>query len=206
MLVSRDECLALAVHPDAREARPKKVATHDLYCWHCCHPFDGDGIPMPVTYDSRRDVWKTEGTFCSFACAKAWNWDLGSGYRSAIRGELLTLFRKRTTGSFGRIVPAPPRSCLAVFGGTMTIDEFRAKSVSGIVVRRLPEKMVPLECIVHERKVQAKKAANAPGPDLQENVDFGAATQKNETLRLKRPRPKPSNSDVLAKTMGLEIS
>lgn len=205
--VTREECLALAVHPDSRSAQQKKaVDISGIYCWHCCHPFDGKGIPMPMNYDSRRNLWKTYGTFCSFGCAKTWNWDMGCGYRSALRGQLLTLFRKKTTGNLGRITPAPPRTCLSIFGGTMSIDEFRSKSDSGIVVQQLPERMVPMEFIVHQRKVEAKKAASAPGANLQEVVDFGGATQKNETLRLKRPRPKASNSDILAKTMGLEIS
>ena len=87
----------------------------------------------------------------------------------------------------------------------MTIEEFRAKSDQGIIVSKLPQKMVPLETIIHERKVEAKKVASAPGPNLRQEIDMTTTTQKNETLRLKRPRPMPSNSDVLARTMGLEF-
>ena len=87
----------------------------------------------------------------------------------------------------------------------MSIEEFRAKSPNGIIVEKLPEKMVPLESIVNERRIEAKRVSTAPGPNLKETVDFADAVQKNETLRLKRPRPMPSSSDVLARTMGLEI-
>ena len=74
-----------------------------------------------------------------------------------------------------------------------------------MIVAQLPERMVPLEQVIHERKVQEKREAVAPGPDMEQNVNLTASTQKNETLRLKRPRPMPSSSDVLARTMGLEF-
>ena len=213
---TRDECLALAIHKDSRVSEKTEIVKSVL-CYHCCHPFEGIAIPLPVEYNERTQAWKTTGSCCSWGCAKAWNWDAGSGYRSGIRGQLLTLLRKRmtkpqpgkltlrqVTAHLG-IVPAPPRSCLAAFGGTMSIEEFRAKSPNGIIVEKLPEKMVPLESIVNERRIEAKRVSTAPGPNLKETVDFADAVQKNETLRLKRPRPMPSSSDVLARTMGLEI-
>lgn len=205
--VSRESCLALAIHTDSRVPELADNVASTL-CWHCCHAFSGLAIPLPVDYNERTQKWKMTGSFCSWACAKAWNWDLGGGgnYRSGIRGQLLAFLKKKTTGTLGRgIVPAPPRSCLKVFGGTLTIDEFRSVSSDGIIIEKLPEKMVPLHQIVNERRVEAKRVETAPGPNMQEAVDFGDATQKNETLRLKRPRPMPSSSDVLARSMGLEI-
>jgi hypothetical protein len=199
---SREQCLALAVNESISSAAP----AHEVFCWHCCHPFTGASIPLPIAYNDRSQVWKTTGAFCSWECAKAWNWDSGAGYRSGLRGQLLTLLRKRVTGTLSRTISAPPRAALAVFGGTLSIQEFRAKASAGIIVEMLPEKMVPLECIIHERKVEAKRASTAAGPNLSEGVDFASSTQKNETLRLKRSKPMPSTTDVLARTMGLEIS
>jgi hypothetical protein len=118
---------------------------------------------------------------------------------------LLALLRKRTTGKLEHIVPAPPRCCLKVFGGTMTIEEFRAKSVNDIVVSKLPPNMIPFETIIHERQVNAKRQSTVPGPNLEQSVDLSLTTQRNEAFRLKRPRPMPSSSDVLARTMGLEF-
>lgn len=159
-----------------------------------------------MAHNHNTGVWKTVGTFCSWECAKAWNWDAGNGYRSGIRSELLTLLRKRTVQKLSHIAPAPPRACLKVFGGSMTIEEFRAQSSNGIIVDVLPEKMIPMEHIVHARRIEMHKRASTKGPNLEESVDFAGAVQKNETLRLKRPKPMPSSSDVLARTMGLEIS
>lgn len=199
---TRDECLLLAISRDLVDhhvvSKPK-----DLWCWHCCHPFEGVGIPLPTAHDSRRNTWKTMGTFCSFACIKAYNCD--DANHNGVRNMLMTLFKKRITGKLTTTIPAPPRCCLRVFGGTMSIEDFRAKAADGIIVSKLPPKMIPMETIIHERKVEAKKVAAQPGPNLQTGIDLTTATQKNETLRLKRPRPMPSSSDVLARTMGLEF-
>jgi hypothetical protein len=199
---TRDDCLLLAISRDVIDrhvvSKPK-----DLWCWHCCHPFEGLGIPLPMAYDDKRKTWKTKGTFCSFACIKAYNCE--NSNHNGVRSMLLTLFKKRITGKLTSTIPAPPRCCLRVFGGTMTIEEFRAKSADGFLISELPPKMIPLETIIHERKVEAKKVAARPGPNLQTEIDLTTTTQKNETLRLKRPRPMPSSSDVLARTMGLEF-
>ena len=161
---------------------------------------------LPVSYDDRRDIWKFAGAFCSWSCAKGYSRDHRSTWNNAC-GQLLTLMHKKTTGRLTSIVPAPPRACLAVFGGTMSIDEFRAKAPGGVLVTNLPPRMIPIETIYHERKVESKRILAQPGPDLEQRVAFesGATATKNETLRLKRPKPMPSTSDVLARTMGLEI-
>lgn len=164
-------------------------------------------MPLPVSYDERRNRWKTLGTFCSWACAKGFSSDDHNVYRAGMRGNLLLLLKKRTTGKLEGIVPAPPRRCLRVFGGNMTIDEFRAVSGAMIVVTQLPEKMVPMELIVHQRRIDAKHASEAPKPNLGQEVDFTPkAPGKNETLRLKRPKPSVKSSDALAKAMGLQIT
>lgn len=202
---SRDECLRLAVSQVV--AQPvHSIPKEHVLCWHCCHSFDGLGFELPIAYDERRDTFKTLGRFCSFSCCKAYNYDTAAGRKDGDRSNLLSLMKKKITGKLTPTIPAPPRCCLRAFGGTMTIEEFRSKSDQGIIVSQLPLKMVPLETIIHERKIEAKKAAIAPGPNLRQEVDLTTTVaKKNETLRLKRPRPMPSNSDVLARTMGLEF-
>jgi hypothetical protein len=179
-----------------------------IWCWHCCHPFDGPRIPLPVAYDERLDVWRTKAAFCSFACAKAWNHD-NEGHRSGMQGMLLTLFKKRTFGTLEAIVPAPPRCLLAVFGGAMSIEEFRAASGEKRIVSVLPQKMVPLEQVVFDQGETSKRIESSfkrrPAPDLQTPIDLADAVSKNETLRLRRPptAKKTAAKDVLQLTMGL---
>jgi len=202
---SRDALRALDLPSIHTSTTAALVPDTKGWCWHCCHTFDGPGVPLPIAYDDRRDVWKTMGLFCTFSCAKGYNTD-GGGYRSPIIGQLLTLLQKRMTGKFSGIVPAPPRHRLRVFGGTLSIQEFRAKAASGIIVTALPSRMIPLETIMEERKAAERRVKPRVLPNLTESIDFTTtAATKNENLRLRRPRPMPSDTNVLARTMGLTV-
>lgn len=208
---TRLQCLL--AHELWRDVKASSKGLHErtpvsaVWCWHCCHPFAGTPIPLPLAYDDRRHVFRTKGTFCSFACAKAYNTDDG-GYRSSIAGFLLTLLKKKTTGTLQGIVPAPPRRCLAVFGGSLSIEEFRQKSKDGVILDELPPRVVAFESIIAERHHAAKRARPTPLPDLTTALSFAddaGGPVKNETLRLRRPCPMPSNTNVLARTMGLTV-
>lgn len=199
-----------SVEDTKREQQQREPrAPVSIWCWHCCHPFETTPVPLPISYDDRRDIWKTQGTFCSFSCAKSYN-VATMGYRSSIVAMLLMkLQRTMLTGDrrTAHILPAPPRRCLAVFGGTMSIDEFRAKAGQGIVVNELPPNVVPLETILAESKAAARRVRPRTAADnLETSIDFTDVVQaKNETLRLRRPKPMPSNTNVLARTMGLTL-
>jgi hypothetical protein len=95
---------------------------------------------------------------------------------------------------------------LAVFGGSLTIDEFRQASVDGVSHAVLPPKMLPYMQIVEERRACSK--ARAPGDtDLTETVDFQNVSAKNETLRLRRSAPSAKKAadgpNVLERAMGI---
>lgn len=191
-----------AAHASSSSCRQE---SSPIWCWHCCHVFEGKGVPLPVAYDDRRDIFKTKGVFCSFACAKAYNTDDG-GIQSSVVGYYLSLLHKRMYGNFGRIIPAPPRRTLKVFGGALSIEEFRAKAGEGIIVHELPPKMVPIETIMNEQRASIGRIRPRPAQDLSENLDLSdVSVSRNETLRLRRPRPMPSDTNLLARTMGITL-
>ena len=83
---------------------------------------------MPIEHDERTDVFTVVGAFCSFACMKAYN----SGRKSSrkdVNYLNISLFARRFYGKCVRIPPALPKTNLAAFGGTMSIEEFRAAAV-----------------------------------------------------------------------------
>ncbi len=173
-------------------------ARTDVWCWYCCHPFTGPPLPMPIKYDDRRDVFHVTGTFCSWACMKAHNSE-SSGYLKNVNAMHIALFHRRCTGKVGRIPPAPPRIALRVFGGSLGIDEFRAASEQGRTFNVLPPKMIVHHAALEETSVKAR-----PKPcNLAETVSFKDASAKNETLRLKRPKPLQHNRNTLERAMGI---
>lgn len=183
---------------------PKSTAQ---WCWYCCHPFDTQPLPMPIKYDDKRDVFHVMGTFCSWACMKAYNRE-SSSYTKSMNANNITLFRKRCTGCLGSIRPAPPRQALRVFGGTMGIHEFRAASQKALEYTVLPPHMIVHHHAIVETdttKAPPTKQKTAPGVDLAAVVNFKDVATKNETLRLKRPKPLQSNRNALERTMGINI-
>lgn len=121
-----------------------------LLCHHCCYSFDGVPVPLPQSYDGLRKVYHCRGNFCSWQCAKAYNNrqtpPSGRGnrnmyiailaHRTWVKHMEHTTTRKENqemkTYATYCIHPSPPREVLQVFGGDMTIEEYR-KGLFGIV-------------------------------------------------------------------------
>ena len=91
-----------------------------LVCWHCCHTFDNQPIHSPT--ELKNKVYKTKGYFCSFNCCYTYTKDSQKKY-------LVNYMFKDMTNKPGVITehvkPAPPRETLKIFGGFLTIEEFR---------------------------------------------------------------------------------
>jgi hypothetical protein len=98
----------------------------DIHCWWCCHKFDTCPCTMPTKYDPLRKRFNFMGIFCSWNCVKANNFDMNDHLKYQ-RSELITLLIQQLYGITKaiNIKPAPPRQCLKMFGGYLTIDEFR---------------------------------------------------------------------------------
>jgi len=103
---------------------PKSTNT---WCHWCCHPFSGPPISLPVK--KIQDVFYVTGCFCSYSCAASHLFsrnniknDLKSKYY-----ELLHLLRSKILGKplNDKIIKAPPKEILTVFGGDISIQEFR---------------------------------------------------------------------------------
>ena len=186
------------------EAYPART---DQWCWYCCHPFETPPLPMPIKYDDRRDIFHVMGTFCSFPCIKAYNLE-SSSYLKHVNINHITLFHKRCTGRLRGIRAAPPRVALRVFGGHMSIDEFRRAADSPLELCVLPPRMIVHSQVLHEIDASQKRhhaaAQRKAPPDLAAVVNFKDAAAKNETLRLKRPKPLQSSTrNLLERSMGI---
>lgn len=173
------------------------------WCWYCCHPFEGPPLPMPTKYDDRKDEFWVTGTFCSWACMKAFNLESKS-YMQTVTANIITLFRWRCTGQLSGIRAAPPRLALDVFGGHMSIREFREASAKATEFCVLPPRMIVHHHAMHEVDLSATgRKPGRPAPDLGAVVSFKDVTTRNETLRLKRPMPLQNNRNLLERTIGI---
>lgn len=98
----------------------------DVYCWWCCHPFDTSPCTLPVKHDSLRNRFTFTGIFCSWNCTKAYNFEMNDN-RKYERSSLITFLIQQLYGITEaiHIKPAPLRQCLKMFGGYMSIEDFR---------------------------------------------------------------------------------
>lgn len=112
--------------------------TSSYACWHCAHTFPTSPVGIPVGYDERLNKWTLRGNYCSFNCAKASLRDQNRSSAGEVINQLsrLALYVHRcpawdkpshlqSKASFPGIKAAPPKSVLRMFGGWMSIDEFR---------------------------------------------------------------------------------
>jgi hypothetical protein len=98
----------------------------NIYCWWCCHPFECTPCTMPIKYDSYKNKYNCVGIFCSWNCVKSYSFDL-KDQKISERASIITLIIKQLYNlsySIG-IKPAPPRQTLKMFGGYLSIEEFR---------------------------------------------------------------------------------
>lgn len=98
-------------------------------CWWCCHRFNTIPIGLPEKYDNGE--FHLFGHFCSFNCAHAYNVQQND-FKIWERYSLLNLYYKKIFSHTNpsRIMPAPPRQALQMFGGELSIEQFRHQSAS----------------------------------------------------------------------------
>ena len=184
---------------DASKYTPYKLFSTDLHklikwpkststcCWYCCHAFETVPVCIPVTYDTLQNVFEVFGIFCSWNCAKAY---VQSTYSSESSEQLMwmrIMAREVFQTNLGVFSPAPPRMFLKMFGGHLTIEEFRAKSICAETVVLTP----PLVSypIVLQENMDVSNPTNAGG--TMEGITPSSFAGRVIGLR----RPPPASQD-----------
>jgi hypothetical protein len=97
----------------------------DICCWWCCHNFDTVPLGLPINYNTINDKFQVKGIFCSFACIVAYKNTIK--YKNNNIGYLIKYLYIKLTGAklSDSIHAAPSRCSLKMFGGELSIEEFR---------------------------------------------------------------------------------
>ena len=176
--------------------------TTNIWCWWCCHPFTTECLGLPVKFKPKSNSFELQGCFCSFACMKAYNCST-SRYKQFEISTNLTLLYKRMFGfhkSDSVITMAPPKSALKVFGGTLSIKEFRKCEHEGRVIKEMIPPFVPIKCKFEDSSFNEKSSSHSK--DTKQTI----TVNENQTLKLQRVKPLLHNKGTLEQTMGLMIS
>ncbi len=173
-----------------------------MWCWWCCHEFDGDALRLPYKYDPLRNKFSTMGNFCSWSCMKSFNLDKNGVNMGGIIGGNIVVMRKKLYNNVGPIKFAPNRFLLKEFGGNLTIEEFRA----GITKDTGPQKEIEsLEELMGPKKFIVKTEQHQIQQDTEKMFEISDAPSVNEPLRLKRTKPLKRDQNNLKKTLGIGV-
>lgn len=102
----------------------------DICCWWDANRFTSPPLSAPILYKARENTFGGLGCFCGYPCALAWLQDHPSCHRYI---PLLRFMRQNQSDTLNvtPLRPAPPREMLKMFGGSMSIEEFRQDPARG---------------------------------------------------------------------------
>ena len=107
----------------------EKPQDDDIRCYHCCHTFTTGVIRIPHSVNDAGVYTVHPAPFCSLSCAKAHL--IEHSVENSIQLRLLHRVARDVYNWKSDMLPiAPARICLSVFGGSMSIKEFRSTSVT----------------------------------------------------------------------------
>lgn len=172
-------------------------------CWWCVHSLPQHPcFHLPIKYDEKRNIFTTKGNFCSWQCAKAYANDMNTSKAGEIQ-MILALMRKKALGKYTPLWPAPKREALKIFGGTMTIEEFR--SFGGRVeppTVHWPDQKQLVQLVgpqIVEKSVETKQMSHTKG----KLAAIDSSTAQPDTLKLRRTKPLERSKSKLENVLGI---
>ena len=96
--------------------------TNGKICWNCCHDFLDIIVGLPIKYIN--NVFYTYGNFCSLECACRYCFDNLNNDISEIY-SIINLYNMIVYKNNNKVKCAPHKLTLNIFGGPLTIEEYR---------------------------------------------------------------------------------
>jgi len=170
----------------------------DVACFWCCHTFENKPVVLPIR--DQGDFIQVHGNFCSPECGMAYLFE--QRLDSYARWEQLSLLN-RIYGSAEPLRPAPPKQILKLFGGPMSIEEYRSLLHSRMlrVDIHLPP-MVSLLATMDTKPIDFYDVSLTKG--VMETVKERLA-KAEEVLKLKRTKPLKAWESTLDACINLRV-
>lgn len=149
----------------------------DVCCWWCCHNFDTIPIGIPIYFNEALKKFNVKGVFCSFSCIMAYNKD-----KKLNKDYLIKYLYRKLTGTLTldtKITPSPPRCSLKMFGGELTIEQFRNDLKENKIYKMIEYPMFISKDYIEEVDIQNLKKVN-------QKVFLDTSLYKSQNLDEKR--------------------
>jgi hypothetical protein len=191
-------------------------ANTNVHCYWCCHRFHNHPYGIPLKYVNGR--FSVQGCFCSLECATAYNFGNGGSLdemweRYSMINMLAHRFREQRHrdhvesdhnkqeyrgGNLAMVRQAPHRLTLSMFGGHLSIEEFRAYCPSHrMTVVNFPP-MMTLTQQVEEINDTDVQSTHKYVPIPSERID-----RYQREIKLKRTKPLVNKNNTLINAMNI---
>jgi len=174
--------------------------TSDIACFWCCHTFTNRPVVLPIR--DTGEYLEVTGNFCSPECAVAHLFDMRQDSHTRW-DQLALLYRVYSEACKGKIHPAPNRAALKLFGGNLSIQDYRAliQSHSVRVDIHLPP-MVSILATMDTKPIDFYDASLTKGvtETIKERLQ-----KAEEVLRLRRTKPLKAWESTLDACINLKI-
>lgn len=174
--------ILLVEYKNSSEIReiPKTVTSA---CFWCCHTFTWQPVILP--YRDMGEYLQVCGNYCSPQCACAYLFSQKQD--SHLRWEQLSLLHRLYGEFYGQIIPAPSRTVLQLFGGPMSIDEFR--NVIFKTKQRIDVHMPPMISLLETMDTKPIDFYDTTLTKTVMETVHERLAKAEESLKLKRTKP-----------------
>lgn len=171
----------------------------NIHCWWCCHQFNGVPCALPEYY--KKEKFYVNGCFCSFNCSASYNFSKNDDNMWERYSLLNLMYKKLYNRNFVKINLAPPRETLKIFGGYLSIEEFRENCYKNEKIYTVVKP--PLISIIPkiEENIISSKNIKNNFPMVNENI----LNKTQSSLKLKRSKPVTNPNNTLQSFMDLKI-
>jgi hypothetical protein len=173
----------------------------NTYCWWCCHPFNGPPCALPELY--KKEKFYVSGCFCSFNCTAAYNFSKNEDTKWERYSLLNLMYKKLYNQKFIKINIAPPREVLKIFGGYMSIEEFRENSLRNDKIYTVVKP--PLISIIPKIEENIATVNNKTSKGITPIINENILNKTQNNLKLKRNKPITNPNSTLQSFMDLKI-
>jgi hypothetical protein len=171
-------------------------STH-IHCYWCTHAFNNVPYGIPLKYINNK--FHVYGCFCSLECACAYNFDSKDSQDEIWeRYNLINLIGKKL--GFSTIKAAPTRLALSIFGGHLSIDNFRAYCKTNKVIN---VNFPPMMTLTQQIEELNETDVNSDFKYIP--VDTDRINKYKDKMNLKRNKPVNINHTTLDNVMNLKF-
>jgi hypothetical protein len=174
--------------------------TSDVACFWCCHTFTNRPVVLPMR-DTGEHLQVT-GNFCSPECTCAYLFDMRQDSHTRWE-QLALLYRVYGEACQGKIQPAPARNTLKLFGGSLSITDYRnlIRSHKVRIDIHLPP-MVSILATMDTKPIDFYDSSLTKGASetIKERLQ-----KAEEVLRLRRTKPLKAWESTLDACINLRI-